>query len=35
MPRILATGVIHNVVEVDGFNLRTVWCILSARAAGK
>lgn len=34
-PNIPATGVIHDVVEIDGFNLRTGWCILTARADGK
>lgn len=34
-PRIPVSGVIHDVVEIDGFNLRTGWCILTARASGK
>lgn len=34
-PQILRTGVVYDVVEIDGFNLRTGWCILTARASGK
>lgn len=34
-PHIPSTGVVHDVVEIDGFNLRTGWCILTARANGK
>lgn len=33
-PRIPVTGVVHEVVEIDGFNLRTGWCILTARSDG-
>ncbi|MFC5338519.1 IS1249 family transposase [Leucobacter denitrificans] len=34
-PRIPATGEIHDVVQVDGFNLRSGWCVLTARLRGK
>lgn len=34
-PRIPDTGVIHDVVQIDGFNLRTGWCILTARSRSK
>ncbi|WP_442354828.1 IS1/IS1595 family N-terminal zinc-binding domain-containing protein [Leucobacter japonicus] len=34
-PKIPVTGTIHDVIEIDGFNLRTGWCILAARADGK
>lgn len=33
-PKIPVTGVVYDVVEIDGFNLRTGWCILTARAGG-
>src|SRR5690606_1698558 len=33
-PRIPATGEVYDVVEIDGFNLRSGWCILTARSRG-
>lgn len=34
-PRIPVTGELHDVVEIDGFNLRSGWCILTARSQGR
>lgn len=34
-PRIHLTGDIYGVIEIDGFNLRTGWCVLTARSRGK
>ena len=34
-PRIQVTGEIYDVVQIDGFNLRTGWCVLTARSRGK
>lgn len=34
-PRIKVTGEILDVVQIDGFNLRTGWCVLTARSRGK
>lgn len=34
-PRIPTTGVVYDVVQIDGFNLRTGWCILVAISNGK
>ncbi|MFD1203516.1 IS1249 family transposase, partial [Leucobacter albus] len=34
-PRIPATGVVHDVVQIDGFNLRTGWCVLVAATRGQ
>ena len=34
-PHIPATGEIYDVVQIDGFNLRSGWCILTARSRGK
>ncbi|SNU02394.1 MULE transposase domain-containing protein [Ruaniaceae bacterium KH17] len=31
-PRIPLTGEVHEVLQIDGFNLRTGWCILTVRA---
>ena len=33
-PHIPLTGEIHDVLQIDGFNLRTGWCILTVRAGG-
>lgn len=33
-PTIPVTGVVHDVIQVDGFHLRTGWCVLTARAEG-
>ncbi|QIM16339.1 IS1249 family transposase [Leucobacter insecticola] len=33
-PRIPATGVIYDVIQIDGFNLRTGWCVLVATHRG-
>lgn len=34
-PRIPATGVVYDVLQIDGFNLRTGWCVLIASHRGK
>lgn len=34
-PRIPNTGVIYDVLQIDGFNLRTGWCVLVATHQGK
>lgn len=34
-PRIPITGEVYDVIEIDGFNLRTGWCVLTARTGGK
>ncbi len=34
-PRISITGEVYDIVQIDGFNLRTGWCILTARSRGK
>ena len=34
-PRIKITGEVYDVVQIDGFNLRTGWCVLTARSRGK
>lgn len=34
-PRIPITGEVHNLIQIDGFNLRTGWCVLTARSHGK
>lgn len=34
-PRIPITGEVLNVVQIDGFNLRNGWCVLTARSRGK
>lgn len=33
-PRIPITGDIYDVLQIDGFNLRTGWCVLTARHQG-
>lgn len=33
-PSIPVTGEFYDVVEIDGFNLRSGWCILTARSGG-
>lgn len=34
-PRIKITGEVYDVLQIDGFNLRTGWCILVASCRGK
>lgn len=34
-PRIPVTGEIYDAVQIDGFNLRTGWCVLVAISRGK
>lgn len=34
-PALPTTGVVHDVIEIDGFNLRSGWCVLAARADGR
>lgn len=34
-PRITVTGEVHNVIQIDGFNLRTGWCVLVAISRNK
>ena len=34
-PRITVTGEIHDVIQIDGFNLRTGWCVLVAMSNNK
>ena len=34
-PRITVTGEIHDVIQIDGFNLRTGWCVLVATSNNK
>lgn len=34
-PRITVTGEVHDVIQIDGFNLRTGWCVLVAISRNK